>query len=109
MTTPFYTCGIRDVTFVDEPNTVEYKRLEIYQKPSYDKQHVSDDLDENLEGMIFVYMKGDALAFSNTNNALLTAVFESTNRRRVLITSQKWEAENMTGCCEYDQNYIKYS
>ena len=24
MTTPFYTCGIRDVTFVDEPNTVKY-------------------------------------------------------------------------------------
>ena len=55
MTTPFYTCGIRDVTFVDEPNTVKYKRLEIYQKPSYDKQHVSDYLDENFEGMILVY------------------------------------------------------
>ena len=31
------------------------KRLEIYQKPSYDKQHVSDYLDENFEGMILVY------------------------------------------------------
>ena len=55
MTNPFYTCGIRDVTFVDEPNTLKYKRLEIYQNPSYDKQHVSDYLDENFEGMIFVY------------------------------------------------------
>ena len=52
-------------------------------------------------------MKGDALAFSNTNSALLTPVFESTNRRRVFITNQKWEAENLSGCCEYDQNYIK--
>jgi len=51
-------------------------------------------------------MKGDALAFSHTNNALLTPVFESTIRRRVLITNQKWEAENMTGCCEYDQTIL---